>query len=262
MSEVGARPGEQDAVSRRFEGRVVLVTGASRGIGFGIARRLVAEGAKVCITARKPEPLAEAVASLGEHAAMGVAGKADDAEHQQDAVRRTVEAYGRLDHLVNNTGINPVYGPMIDVDLGAAAKIFQVNVLAALAWTQQVYAAWMREHGGSVVNVSSVAGLKPAPGMGVYGASKRAMLQLTEELALELAPGVRVNSVAPAVVRTQFAKLLYENESETVERYPMHRLGEPSDIASAATFLLSDEAAWITGQNLVLDGGMTLTGGV
>ena len=249
---------------RRFAGRVALVTGASRGIGLAIARRLVDEGAKVCITARKPDPLAEAVESLGspDHA-LGVAGKADDPEHQRDAIERTIAAYGRLDHLVNNTGINPVYGPMIDVDLGAAAKIFQVNVLAALAWTQRAYAAWMREHGGSIVNVASVAGIKPAPGMDAYGASKRALMHVTEELGLELAPGVRVNSVAPAVVKTDFAKLLYEGrESEVVGHYPMGRLGEPADIASAVAFLLSDDAAWVTGQNITLDGGMTLTGGV
>ncbi|UYM04259.1 SDR family oxidoreductase [Solicola gregarius] len=248
----------------RFEGRVALVTGASRGIGFAIARRLVDEGARVCLTARKPEPLAEAVESLGgsDHA-IGIAGKADDADHQGDAVEQTIEAYGRLDHLVNNTGINPAYGPMIDLDLGAAAKIFQVNVLAALAWTQQAYARWMREHGGSVVNVASVAGLKPAPGMGAYGASKRALLHVTEELGVELAPGVRVNSVAPAVVKTDFAKLLYEGkEADVSAGYPMRRLGDPGDIASAVAFLLSDDASWITGQNIVLDGGMTLTGGV
>ncbi len=248
----------------RFEGKVALVTGASRGIGLAIAQRLVDEGARVCITARKPDPLAEAVEVLGgaEHA-IGVAGKADDAEHQRDAVERTLATFGRLDHLVNNTGINPAYGRLIDVDLGAAAKIFQVNVLAALSWSQQAYGAWMGEHGGSIVNVTSVAGLKPAPGMGAYGASKRALAHVTEELALELAPGVRVNSVAPAVVKTDFAKLLYEGkEADVVDGYPMSRLGVPSDIASAVAFLLSDESSWVTGQNIVLDGGMTLTGGV
>ena len=240
------------------------MTGASRGIGLAIAQRLIEEGARVCITARKPESLAEAVESLGgaDHA-IGVVGKADDAEHQSDAVARTVAAHGRLDHLVNNTGINPAYGRLIDLDLGAAAKIFQVNVLAALSWTQQVYAAWMKEHGGSVVNVASVAGLKPAPGMGAYGASKRALMHVTEELGVELAPGVRVNSVAPAVVKTDFARMLYEGkESDITQSYPMGRLGVPGDIASAVAFLLSDEASWVTGQNIVLDGGMTLTGGV
>ena len=156
-----------------------------------------------------------------------------------------------------------MYGPLIDLDVDAGAKIFAVNVLAALAWTQQSYAAWMREHGGSVVNIASVAGLKPAPGMGAYGASKRALMHVTEELGVELAPGVRVNSVAPAVVKTKFAQLLYEGrEADVTDGYPLGRLGEPADIASAVAFLLSDDASWITGQNIVLDGGMTLTGGV
>ncbi|UPK76381.1 SDR family oxidoreductase [Nocardioidaceae bacterium SCSIO 66511] len=255
---------EETRSAARFAGRVALVTGASRGIGLAIAHRLVDEGARVCITARKPGPLAEAVESLGgaDHA-MGIAGKADDPTHQQQVVEEVVATYGRLDHLVNNTGINPAYGPMIDVDLGAVAKIFQVNVVAALAWTQRAYAVWMREHGGSVVNVASVAGIKPAPGMGAYGASKRALMHVTEELGLELAPRVRVNSVAPAVVKTDFAKLLYEGkETDVVDGYPMGRLGAPTDIASAVAFLLSDEASWVTGQNIVLDGGMTLTGGV
>jgi len=249
---------------RRFDGAVALVTGASRGIGLAIARRLVDEGAQVCITARKPEPLAEAVEGLGGAAhAMGVAGKADDVEHQRDTVERIMATYGRLDHVVNNSGINPAYGRLIDVELGAAAKIFQVNVLAALGWTQHAYRAWMEEHGGSVVNVASAAGLRPAPGMGAYGASKRALMHVTEELGLELAPGVRVNSVAPAVVKTDFAKLLYEGkESDVVEGYPMGRLGVPADIASAVAFLLCDESSWVTGQHIVLDGGMTLTGGV
>ncbi|MER7011848.1 SDR family oxidoreductase [Saccharopolyspora sp. NPDC000359] len=251
-------------MSKRFDGRVAIVTGASRGIGLAIAERLVAEGAKVTVTARKPEPLAEAVAGLGgaEHA-LGIAGKADDAEHQAEAVARTVEAFGRVDLLVNNTGINPAYGPLLDVDPGIARKSFEVNVLAALAWTQQVHRAGMGEHGGAVLNVSSVAGLRPAPGIGFYGATKAMLAYITKDLAVELGPKVRVNAIAPAVVKTKFATALYEGrEDEVAAQYPLQRLGVPSDISGAAAFLLSDEASWITGQVLVLDGGVTLKGGV
>lgn len=250
-------------MSTRFEGKVALVTGASRGIGLGVAERLVADGAKVCITARKQESLDEAVTALGgpDHA-MAVAGKSDDIQHQAHAVKQTIETFGSVDLLVNNTGINPVYGPLVDLDLDAARKIFEVNCLAALSWVQQAHRAWMAEHGGAVVNVSSVAGLKPAPGIGFYGASKAMLSHITQELAVELGPGVRVNAVAPAVVKTRFATALYEGrEDEVAAAYPLKRLGLPEDIGSVVAFLLSEDAAWLTGQILVVDGGVTLTGG-
>ena len=244
--------------------RAAIVTGASRGIGLGIATELVRRGAKVCVTARNTEHLASAVAELGgPDVAIAVPGKADDGDHQAEAVARTIEAFGRLDFLVNNTGINPVYGPIADVDPAAAAKILAVNVLAPLAWTRLARDAWMGSHGGSVVNVASIAGLRPSPGIGMYGVSKAALIRLTTELAVELAPSIRVNAVAPAVVKTKFATALYEGREEQVSAtYPLKRLGVPSDIAGAVTFLLSDEASWITGQTIVLDGGVSLVGGV
>jgi NAD(P)-dependent dehydrogenase (short-subunit alcohol dehydrogenase family) len=247
-----------------FKDRVAIVTGASRGIGLGIATELVERGAKVCITARKPEPLAEAVNELGgPGVAIAVPGKADDTAHQDQAIAKTIEAFGRLDMLVNNTGINPVYGPTLDTEPEAAAKILAVNVLAPLAWTRRARDAWMGEHGGSVVNVASVAGLHASPGIGLYGVSKAALIRLTVELGAELGPGIRVNAVAPAVVKTKFATALYEGrEEEVAAAYPMKRLGVPADIAGAVAFLLSEEAGWITGQTLVLDGGVTLVGGL
>src|SRR5680860_599820 len=248
----------------RFEGKVALVTGASRGIGLGITERLAAEGAKVAITARNQGPLNEAVSGLGggDHA-ISVCGKSDDIEHQAETVKRTIEAFGSLDLLVNNTGINPVYGPLVDLDLDAARKIFEVNCLAALSWVQQAHGGWMADHGGSVVNVSSVAGLRPAPGIGFYGASKAMLAHITAELAVELGPGIRVNGVAPAVVKTRFATALYEGrEDEVAAAYPLKRLGRPADIGSDVAFLLSEDAAWVTGQIIIIDGGVTLTGGV
>ncbi|MGW2666416.1 SDR family oxidoreductase [Nocardia tengchongensis] len=248
----------------RFEGKTAIVTGASRGIGLGIAQRLVDEGARVVITARKQEALDEAVATLGGPAkALAVAGRADDADHQAEVLKRAVETFGSADLLVNNTGINPVYGTMMELSLDAARKIVEVNCLAALSWVQHAYQAWMRDHGGAVVNVSSVAGLKPAPGIGFYGASKAMLTHITQELAVELGPDIRVNAVAPAVVKTKFATALYEGREEAIAAaYPLKRLGVPEDIASVVAFLLSADAGWLTGQLLVVDGGLTLTGGV
>ena len=247
-----------------LQGKAAIVTGASRGIGLAIAAELVRRGARVGVTARKPEPLADAVTKLGGYeVAIAVPGRSDDSDHQEEAVQRTLEAFGRVDMLVNNTGINPVYGPVADTDAGAAAKILAVNVLAPLAWTRRAKDAWMGEHGGSVVNVASIAVLRPSPGIGMYGVSKAALIRLTMELAAELGPRIRVNAVAPAVVKTKFAAALYEGREEQVSAgYVLGRLGVPEDIAGAVAFLLSDDASWITGQTLVLDGGVTLRGGV
>lgn len=251
-------------MSERFAGSTAIVTGASRGIGLAIARRLVQDGARVVITGRKAEALAEAVGLLGgEQHALGIAGHADDPDHQDEVIARAIETFGSADLLVNNAGINPVYGPLLDLDLDAARKIVDVNCLAALAWVQKLHRAWLAEHGGAIVNVASVGGLKPAPNIGFYGASKAMLIHLTEELAVELGPDVRVNAVAPAVVKTDFATALYEGrEQEVAAAYPLRRLGVPDDVGSVVAFLLSQDAGWLTGQTMVIDGGLTLTGGV
>ncbi|WP_395108242.1 SDR family oxidoreductase [Actinomadura sp. SCN-SB] len=248
---------------RGLTGRTAVVTGASRGIGLAIARRLADEGARVCVTGRKADALAEAVEVLGgpEHA-LAVAGTIGDAAHREEIVERALATFGSVDLLVNNTGINPVHGSLVDLDLEAARKIADVNVVAALAMVQLCHRSWMGTHGGAVVNVASVAGLRPSAGIAFYGASKAMLIHLTKGLALELGPGVRVNAVAPAVVKTRFARALYEGREEDVAGgYPLRRLGVPEDVAAAVAFLLSEEASWMTGHTVVLDGGSTLGGG-
>jgi NAD(P)-dependent dehydrogenase (short-subunit alcohol dehydrogenase family) len=243
--------------------RVAIVTGASRGIGLAVAQALVDRGDRVCITGRTEETLAEAVASLGAEKAIFVAGKAHDAAHQEQTVQRTLDAFGRVDYLVNNVGTNPVFGPIIDLEPAVIRKILDINLVATFEWTQQVYRAWMRDNGGAVVNVASVAALRPAPGLGAYGMSKAGLVYLTQQLAFELGPKIRVNAVAPAVVKTKFARALYEGrEDEVIRGYPAGRLGIPEDVGHAVAFLLSDHASWITGHVAVLDGGATLVGGV
>lgn len=243
-------------------GRAALVTGASRGIGYGVAAELLARGAAVTITGRKQPELDEAVASLGApDRVLAVAGNSGDAAHRADAVDRTVERFGSLDVLVNNAGINPQYGPLVDAELDAVRKTFEVNVVAVLGWIQEAHRAWMGAHAGSVVNVASVAGLRSTGVIGAYGASKAALIRLTEELAGQMGPNVRVNAVAPAVVKTRFAEALYAHDEDGVAAgYPMRRLGEPSDVAAAVAFLASDEAGWITGDTIRIDGGTVAAG--
>ena len=252
-------------MSITHENKVAIITGASRGIGLGIAKRLVADGARVVITARQPEALAEAVEALGGPAhALAIAGHADDASHQAEVVAAARETFGRLDYLVNNAGINPSYGPMLEMDIDSARKILEVNVLSAFSWTQRAVGAGLgttEAPGGAIVNVASVAGLAATGLLGWYAVSKAAMIHLTTELGYQLGPDVRVNAVAPGVVKTVFAQALYEGREEKVaKRYPLKRLGVPADISGAVSFLLSADSSWMTGQTVVLDGGAMLAG--
>ncbi|MYU23059.1 SDR family oxidoreductase [Streptomyces sp. SID8352] len=244
-------------------GRAAIVTGASRGIGYGVAEALVARGDRVCITGRDEDALRAAVERLGADRVIGVPGRAHDEDHRAHAVERTMEAFGRVDFLVNNAGTNPVFGPVADLDLNVARKVFEINVVSALGFAQRTWHAWQKENGGAIVNIASVAGLSPSPSIAAYGVSKAALINLTAQLAHEFAPGVRVNAIAPAVVKTRFAAALYEGrEEEAAAAYPLGRLGAPSDIGGAAAFLTSAQADWITGQTLVVDGGIFLNAGV
>ncbi len=244
----------------RVDDKVALVTGGSRGIGEAVAAELLASGARgVVITSRKPDNIEAAAERLGEpDRVLPVVAKADEPEHAQQAVARTVEHFGACDILVNNAGTNPVAGNFWDVDLGGVQKIFAVNQVGPLLYAREAWNQWMGEHGGVIVNVASIAGLYPSPLLGPYNVSKAALIHLTRQLALEMAPTVRVNAVAPAVVKTYMARALWaEREEQAAATHPMGRLGEPEDVAAAVVFLASDRATWITGVTLPVDGGVS-----
>ncbi len=240
----------------RLDGKVALVTGGSRGIGFGIVKAFAAAGAQVMMTSRKADALAAAAGEIDGEIAWhaGHAGRPEDIEA---CVDRTLERFGRIDVLVNNAATNPYAGPTIDVDVARWDKTFETNVRGPLLWTQQAWRKGMRENGGSVINISSVGGLSTNPVLGVYDVTKAALIHLTKQLAAELAPSVRVNAIAPGLIKTDFARMLWEGDrGEQVARsYPLRRLGEVEDIASGALFLAADTASWMTGQTLVFDGG-------
>ncbi|MGW5054539.1 SDR family oxidoreductase [Actinokineospora sp. NPDC004072] len=248
-----------------YTGKAALVTGASRGIGLAVATELARGGAAVALTARKADALDSAAAQIRSAVpaarVLTVAANTGRDEDRAEVVRQVMAEFGRLDVLVNNTGINPVYGPLVDVDLDGVRKIFDTNVVAALGYVQLAVKAWMGEHGGSIVNVASVAGLRSTGVIAAYGASKAALIRLTEELAWQLGPKVRVNAVAPGVVKTRFAEALYAHGEDTAAAaYPMKRLGDPEDVAALIAFLASDRAAWITGETIRVDGGLLATG--
>jgi NAD(P)-dependent dehydrogenase (short-subunit alcohol dehydrogenase family) len=246
------------ARSLDLDGRVAIITGASRGIGLAIARSLADAGANVVLTARSAEAAEAAAATIGDRA-LGVAAHAASKEAACACVDRTIDRFGRIDILVNNAGTNPAYGPLVDMDHERFAKTVDVNLWAPILWTGLVWHAWMKEHGGAVVHTASVGGLLVDPLLAVYDATKAALIHTTSHMAAEMGPGVRVNAVAPGIVRTRLSAALWdEREEEAAAGMPLGRIGEPEDIASAVAFLASDAASWITGETLVIDGGQVL----
>ncbi|CAN5507272.1 SDR family oxidoreductase [soil metagenome] len=238
------------------------MTGASRGIGAAIAQQYAEAGAKVMLSSRKQAALEDTASSIspsGDGDVAVYAANAGDPEAAAACVQATIEQFGAVDILVNNAATNPYMGKMIDIDLPRLDKTYDVNLRGAFVWIQEAWRQSMAEHGGNVINISSIGGLSVEPSIGHYNVTKAALLHLTRSLAKELSPGVRMNAICPGLVKTDMARALWEgNEDGFSSMVPLHRLGEPTDIANAATFLASDASSWITGTMIVVDGGMLL----
>lgn len=236
-------------------GKTAVVTGASRGIGLAIAQALHDEGANVVLTARKAEDAEAAASQVGERA-VGIGAHVTDEAAARACFEQTMEKFGSVDVLVNNAGTNPSFGSLAKQEHSRFAKTLDVNLWGPTLWTQLAHEFWMGENGGSVVHTSSLGAFAVGPNLAVYHASKAALTHLTRHQAQEFGPKIRVNAVAPGVVRTRLAEELWKEHEEAVSAdTPLGRIGEPEDIGSAVAFLAGSTASWITGETLVIDGG-------
>ena len=245
-----------------LEGKVALVTGASRGIGKAIAATMAASGAHVMLNSRKQDALEAAAAEIGAAAGQVdvFAANAGDDDAGERAVTATIERFGQLDILVNNAATNPYFGATMEVDRPRYDKTFQVNLDAPIFWSQAAWEHAFKERPGTIINVASVGGLRAEFGLGVYNLTKAALIHYTRQLASEIGPS-RVVGIAPGLVQTDFAAYLVDNFGDTLAaRLPTKRLGDPQDIANLAVFLASDLASWITGETYVIDGGAGVAG--
>ena len=244
-----------------LSGRVALVTGASRGIGSAIAEILAEHGAQVVLSSRKQADLdveAERINSQYAEKATAIAAHSGRPEELERLVQQVMERFSRIDILVNNAATNPYMGPVLGAELPAWDKTFEVNLRGVFVLTKLVYAAWMEAHGGAIVNVASIGGLRPGIGLGIYNVTKAGVIMLTRQLAREAGGNVRVNAVAPGVIKTRFAEALWANEAildRILAQNPMARIGVPNEVAAAVLFLASDAASYVNGEVLVVDGG-------
>lgn len=242
-----------------LEGKVALITGASKGIGRAMATSMAAAGAKVMLSSRKQDQLEEAAAAIDGDTAV-FAANAGDIAAGEACVQATIERFGGLDILVNNAATNPYYGPVLGVDEGRYDKTFEVNLRGPVFWAAVAHRLAFAERPGVIINVASVGGLRAEGALGVYNLTKAALIHLTRQLAGEIGP-TRVVGIAPGLVTTDFASVLVENFGERLAaELPLKRLGAPEDIANLATFLASDMASWITGETYVIDGGAGVRG--
>ncbi len=249
-----------------MKGRTAVVTGSSRGIGLAIAHALAEAGANVVVSSRKIEACEQAVAQIKAAGGHAIAVAANISRHDdlKNLIARTHERFGPVDAMICNAASNPYFGPSAGMSDEVFNKVMQNNVLSNHWLAQLVYPDMKNSGGGSIVIVSSIGGLKGSSEIGLYCISKAADMQLARNLAVEWGPdNIRVNCIAPGLIKTDFARALYEDPERRAAaeaRYPLRRLGEPDDIAGAALFLASRAGAFMTGQTIVIDGGITVTG--
>ncbi|HOO38345.1 MAG TPA: SDR family oxidoreductase [Deltaproteobacteria bacterium] len=244
-----------------LEDKVIVVTGGSRGIGLEIARELIAQKAKVVICGRKQDSLDAAQEMLGAENVMTVQAHIAKEEDVEALFSTVMDRYARLDVLINNVGMNLMTPFIADTEFSLWQKIIETNLSGTFLCSRRASQIMRNQQGGKIVNVSSIAGRKASPGMGIYGIAKAGIEMLTKVLASELAPfNIQVNAVAPSMVRTEFSKPFWSNPDlyeHIVKTIPLGRIAEPMDVVHPVLFLASDAAGFITGQTIVVDGGAT-----
>ena len=266
---------EEPMIEFSLEGQVAIITGASRGIGKAIAETFARAGARVVVCSRKLEGLEAAAAEIREAApvladgnrsgqVLAIQAHVGQADDVRNLVAQTMEAYGRVDVVVNNAATNPHFGPLLTADEGQWLKILDTTLLGAVRLCQAAVPHMREQGGGKIINMASIAGLRPSAAMGLYGVGKAALIQLTRQLAMELGPdNIRVNAIAPGIIETRFSQLLWQTpqiSEPLLAGLPLGHFGQPQDVAGLALYLASPAADYVTGAVFSVDGGMAIAG--